>query len=308
MESTNNPHRAFFLFDKIVIGYCLLMDLLILILARPLGSYYDEFMFYAGMATIAFMIARLIDPDRNRLALFVRLLYPAIMYTFFYRETGHLMFLVHTQFFDNQLTAFEASIFGLNPTLYIDRHLLTTWLTEIFSASYFSYYLMIPVFLIALYIKRRSEILINFMAASTLTFFLSYIMFFLYPIEGPRWHFADQYAHQISGPVFRHLVEYVMANGAVRGGCMPSTHFGIALVILLYCFRFYPKTGWWLSIAVAGLAIGTVWGRFHYVSDVAVGGLIGLVVTLAVWRFSPLIDGIGRVRPNANILTRENVS
>jgi len=303
-------HKAirFYLFDKVVIGYCLLMDVLILVLARPLGRFYDEFTFYAGMALIAFVIVRLVDPSRSRLSAFVRLLYPAIMFTFFYRETGHLMFLLHSHFFDAQLTAFEASVFGVNPTLYIDRTLLDPWLTELFSMSYFGYYFIIPVFLIVVFFRRRYEVIANFMAASTLTFFLSYLLFFVYPIEGPRWHFAGQYLHQVTGPVFRPLVEYVIANGAVHGGCMPSTHFGIALVILLYTFRFFRTTAWWLLPIVIGLAIGTVWGRFHYVSDVVVGGFIGAVVTAAVWKLSPLINEIGKSRSSKEVLTRENVS
>jgi membrane-associated phospholipid phosphatase len=304
----NQKDIHFYLFDKVVIGYCLLMDVLILVLTRPLGRFYDEFTFYAGMALIAFFIVRLVDPSRSRLSAFVRLLYPAIMFTFFYRETGHLMFLVHTHFFDAQLTALEASLLGANPTLYIDRTLLNPWLTELFSMFYFSYYFMIPIFLLVVFFKRRYDVIANFMAASTLTFFLSYMLFFIYPIEGPRWHFAGEYLHQVTGPVFRPLVEYVIANGAVRGGCMPSTHFGIALVILLYTFRFSRKTAWWLLSAVIGLAIGTVWGRFHYVSDVVVGGLIGAAVTVAVWKLSPLINDIGKSRSSKDVLTRENVS
>ena len=104
------------------------------------------------------------------------------------------------------------------------------------------------------------------------------------------------------------MVEYVIANGAVRGGCMPSTHFGIALVILLYCFRYYRKAAWWLLPAVIGLGIGTVWGRFHYVSDVIVGGLIGLAVTFSVWKLLPPANKFGRKRNSPEILTRENVS
>ena len=36
-----------------------------------------------------------------------------------------------------------------------------------------------------------------------------------------------------------------------------------------------------------GLAIGTVWGRFHYVSDVVAGGLLGLATVLVVWKHYP---------------------
>ncbi|NOY88977.1 MAG: phosphatase PAP2 family protein [FCB group bacterium] len=265
-----------------------MMIVLIFILGHPLQAYYKELIFYASMAAVAALIIRYIDEDRNRFYKLIRLLYPGLMFTFFYWETGGLMFLVFNHFFDAQLTAFEKILFGINPTIYIDRHLLGVWINEIFSFSYFSYYFWILIFLLVLFIKKDYEIIKSYLTATTLTFFLSYIIFFLYPIEGPRWYFAGQYIHQIEGPIFRKLVNLLISKGAVRGGCMPSTHFGVALVIILYCFKYYRKTGWILLPLLIGLGIGTVWGRFHYVSDVFVGGTIGLIMALLVWKFYPI--------------------
>ena len=66
---------------------------------------------------------------------------------------------------------------------------------------------------------------------------------------------------------------------------MPSTHFAVALVILIYVYRSYRRAGWLLLLLVIGLGIGTVWGRFHYVSDVVVGGIIGMISVLLVFRY-----------------------
>lgn len=207
------------------------------------------------------------------------------------------MFLVFDQFFDPQLCAFEKTLFGVNPTLYIDSHLLSPWLTEPISLCYFSYYLMIPVFFVAAYIRRDHALIRHAMATICLTFFLSYLLFFLYPIEGPRWHFEALYQNAITGPVFRPLVEFVIEQGAVRGGCMPSSHFGVALVLLIYAFRHYSRSVAWTALVFTlGLGVGTVWGRFHYVSDVVVGGLLGLVATLVIRKFAT--DTSERPRPS----------
>jgi membrane-associated phospholipid phosphatase len=77
----------------------------------------------------------------------------------------------------------------------------------------------------------------------------------------------------------------VIDKGAVRGGCMPSSHFGVALVLTMYNIRYFRRWSWIMIFLTLGLAIGTVWGRFHYVSDVIVGGLIGLIVTLSMWKY-----------------------
>ncbi|MFQ5454344.1 MAG: phosphatase PAP2 family protein, partial [Candidatus Zixiibacteriota bacterium] len=258
---------------------------LILILGQPVQEYLDEIIFYASMAAISTLIVYFINEHKNRFYAFIRLLYPGFMFTFFYRETGGLMFLLYDDFFDWQLTTFEKIILGINPTIYIDNYLLNVWLNEFFSFCYFAYYFMIIIFLLIIFFKKDFAVIKSFLSATCITFFVSYLLFFLYPIEGPRWYFAGEYNNLIDGPVFRQLAEFVIANGAVRGGCMPSSHFGVALVIIMYCYKYYRKAYWILLPMVIGLAVGTVWGRYHYISDVLIGGLIGLVAVLIIWKY-----------------------
>lgn len=273
-----------YLYEKIVLGYCWLMLLFIAVFGRPWSEYANEITFYIIVSLVVLAAATFIDDSKNRVNKFIRYFLPGILFSFFYRMTGGQMFLLFDSFYDWQLTAIELSLFGVNPTLYIDRHLLSVWLNEIISFCYFAYYFMIPVFMFILFFKKDYKILISFLSSTCIMFFCSYLLFFLYPIEGPRWHFAGQYINTIEGPYFRQLVEYVIANGAVRGGCMPSSHFGVALVIWMYCYRCYRKAGWYILPIVLGLGVGTVWGRFHYISDVFVGGLIGYIGTIIVWK------------------------
>jgi len=281
------------LVDRMVIGYSLLMVVIIAILGRPLTHYADEMAFYAAMATLALLIVRYVDETSSRWHAFLRLLYPAMMITFFYRATGGQIFLLFDHFFDYQVVAWEKSLLGMEPTLFVDKHLLNTWSTEILSFCYFCYYLMFPGFLIALFLRREHRMIRDFLAAACLTFFVSYLLFWLYPVEGPRWHFAGQYLNEIEGPVFRPLVEFVINNAAVRGGAIPSSHTGVALIVMLFCFRYFRRVGWLLLPIVIGLAAGTVWGRFHYLSDVIVGAAIGAMAVWLIWRYSP--HKIGRI-------------
>ena len=227
-----------------MIGYCWLMVLFIAILGRPFEQYTNAFIFYLSISVMVFLAVRYIDDSKNKINKFIRYFLPAILFSFFYTMRGGLMFLLFDSFFDWQLTAFELSIFSVNPTLYIDQHLLNVWLNEIISFCYFSYYFMIPVFMFTLFFKKDYNILISFLSSTCVMFFCSYMLFFLYPIEGPRWHFEGLYQNSIDGHFFRQMVEYVIANGAVRGGCMPSSHFGVALVIWMYCYKYYRKAGW----------------------------------------------------------------
>ena len=272
----NKLNSRYYPFDKIIMGYCKLMIVLILIFGRPLVNYVDELFTYSIAAAIAILLPLTLDESKGRLSAFFRLMYAAMLFGIFYRATGGTMFLIFDHFFDYQLVAFETSLYGMEPTLYIDYFLLSPWLNEIFSFCYFCYYLMIPVFLIALFVKKDYGVIKKYLTAAAITYAVSFLIYFLYPIEGPRWHFEGQYLNTIDGYFFRHLVEMIIAGGAVHGGCMPSSHIAIALVIMMFCLKHYRVWGWILFIINIGLAIGTVWGRFHYVTDVYVGIAIGL--------------------------------
>ncbi|MBI5266948.1 MAG: phosphatase PAP2 family protein [candidate division Zixibacteria bacterium] len=261
-------------FDYIVLGYCALMAALILVFGRPFIQYLDELAFYVGAAMLAIFIPRVLDEHRSRSEAFIRLLYPALLLWPFYRMTQGTILLVFDNFFDADLSAFEVSILGADPSLYFDSHGLNVVVTEILSLCYFSYYFMIPAFFLPVFFRRDYRILKEALAVVCLTFFASYLLFALYPIEGPRWHFAGLYQHPVEGPLFRQLVNFVIDSGAVHGGCMPSSHTAVGLVLMLMCFRYYRRWGWVLLPFVIGLAAGTVWGRFHFASDVVVGAAI----------------------------------
>nr|MBN2277884.1 phosphatase PAP2 family protein [candidate division Zixibacteria bacterium] len=272
-------------FDIIILIYLSLLSILILLFGRPLYLYFDELLFNLGITALILMIIRYLSDTDRKIVLLFRLLYPAVLFTFFYRETGGLMHLIFPDFLDYQLTGLERSFFGDNPTLWLDRNLLNVWLTEILSLTYFLYYPMIPVFLLMAFIKKEYLVIEKSLAAICLTFFICYLIFIFYPIEGPRYFFAEKYINSISGPIFRPMVELVQAKGSVHGGAMPSSHFGEALVMLIFCLKYYKKAAIIFLVIDIGMALGTFYGRYHYVSDVIVGGIIGSVVTIIVMKY-----------------------
>ena len=273
--------------DWIIIGYCLVMVAILLSVGRPLEQYTDELTFYALTAVLVILIVRVFGEQQSGLFRFVRLLYPAILFTAFYRMTGGMMFLLHDKFMDAQLSGFEQGILGFEPSLYIDRYLLNPWITEILMGSYFSYYLMLPALFIPLFIWKKYDMIRQSLAAISLTFFIGYMLFFVYPVEGPRWHYMDQYVHAVEGPFFRQIVEFVQANGSVRGGCVPSTHVAVALIIMVYFFRISKPIGWLMAALNLGMAVGTVWGRYHYMTDVLVGTAIACGAIWVVDKYHP---------------------
>jgi len=264
-------------FDHFVIGYCWIIIILTVNFARPLAEYTDLLLFHAGVIVLAFALAHLARSEDNRLVMFFRLLYPVLIVTFFYRFSGKLVGVIVPQFFDAQVIGFEQAIFGVEPTIWLDQH-LSVLLTEVMSAGYFSYYLLIPGLTLALFLGRRDDEIKRFMTATCVTFFMSYLVFILYPVEGPRFHFAEAYQNRIDGVLFRPLVELIIDGVAFRGGAMPSSHVAEAMVVLLFAVRNYRRRAYFLIPVVVGLALGTIYGRFHYVTDVFIGAVAGAII------------------------------
>lgn len=291
--------KAIYPFDIAIIAYMMLLSGLILIFGRPLSGYYDELLINAAVVILVILIVQFLNHSGNRLVLFFRILYPGLLFTLFYEQTGGLMKLIFPDFLDRQLIAFESTIFGIDPSLWLDKNVINVWLTEILSFCYFSYYTMLPIFLLGMFLLKRYDIIKPALTAICLTFFISYFLFLLYPIEGPRWYLAGQYTHAITGTIFRPLVDIAINKGAVHGGCMPSSHVAVALVMMYYTVRAYPKTAFFLVTINIGLALGTVYGRFHYVSDVVVGAIIGTAMIYLTMKYYHRFD--------RTILRNENI-
>lgn len=214
---------------------------------------------------------------------FIRSIYPVILYSLFYRELEIADFWVLSQFQDQHVIAFERAIFGIAPNLWIARA-QPAWANEIMMAGYFSYYLLIPLASLSLFFRRQNAELRGMLYATTAAFVFSYIGFVLFPVEGPRYFFADQFSAPLSGRFFVPIVGYIIDHGAIRGGCMPSSHVAVALVTLFWMRRCIPRLGAILTPIVLVLMIGTAWGRFHYVTDVFAGIIVG-VAALALTGF-----------------------
>jgi membrane-associated phospholipid phosphatase len=75
----------------------------------------------------------------------------------------------------------------------------------------------------------------------------------------------------------------------------PSGHTGVAFAlfgVLLFADR---RHGWWALLAAAAIAWSRVYSNAHYLSDVMVGALLGLVSASFVWeRIEPRVERLLR--------------
>ena len=291
-------------FDHLTIIYCWIIIILTVGFARPIGDFVPVLLFHLGVIALVMLLVQYAHGLSNRPIMFLRLLYPVILMTFFYSTSGELVHIFFPGFLDYQIVSLEKHIFSVSPTIWLDGH-LNVFVTEILSASYFSYYFLIPGMALFLFFGRRDRETKRFVTASCATFFVSYLIFIAYPVEGPRHFLAAEYQNAITGPVFRPLVDMVINNAAFHGGAMPSSHIAEALVVMFFAIRNYGRKAWFLVPIVTGLALGTVWGRFHYLTDVMVGIVLGCLTTWLTLMFYTIEKESARERQRSDTTIKD---
>lgn len=226
--------------------------------------------FHGALVAFVLLLAKTLKDAPEGWRGLLRWGYPILLFTFLYEETGYLVHLFFDGWQDSRLITFEYRLTGTIPSVWLAQR-ARPWLSEIFMAGYFSYYFIIPLGALLLWARRETVSFQLLILAVCIGFFISYAGFLFYPLEGPRYAIPHLHPGTVEGPFFVKLVKFVIDKGAIHGGCMPSSHVAVAVIVLLALYRRAHLWFWALLPWVMGLAVGTVYGRFHYVSDVVAG-------------------------------------
>lgn len=196
---------------------------------------------------------------------------------------GALIAGFHRESFDPQLIAIDRAIFGVHPTVWLER-LVHPRLTDLLQLAYTSYY-FIPLALgIVLIARGRFGAFEEVLFGILLCFYLSYLGYLLFPAIGPRFTLSQlQIASLQVSPFTAKIRETLDALEKNKTDAFPSGHSAVSLICLYYAWKEREKKLFALLVpVVAGLIVATVYLRYHYVIDVIAGiALTGLTVLLA---------------------------
>jgi membrane-associated phospholipid phosphatase len=203
--------------------------------------------------------------------------YPILIIPALYNELQILNVAVHNgSYFDPIIIHIEATIFGGQPSHFLAQRASILALSEVLHACYMSYYLVIygPPFVMYMKNKRSDFELMVF--TLVLSFFMHYVFFIYFPVQGPRYLFAAPGGVLARGPIYQ-FTHRALEIGSSRGAAFPSSHVGVAVAQCVLVKRMLPKYApvvWLLSL---GLAVGAVYGGFHYATDAFAGLILGLI-------------------------------
>jgi membrane-associated phospholipid phosphatase len=239
---------------------------------------------YAALAAailVAAVYRARVDPAKNGFHLPVAVTVLTVLLIF--NSLGTLIAGIHKTTFDARLIAVDHAIFGVHPTVWLER-LINPQLTDLLQFAYISYY-FIPVSLGVVLIARGrfgefEEVLFGIL----LCFYLSYIGYLLVPAIGPRFTLSHLQTGSLQvSPFIETIQDALNALEKNKTDAFPSGHTAVSLMTLYYAWKEREKKLFaGLIPLVTALIISTVYLRYHYVIDVIAGiVLTGLTIALA---------------------------
>lgn len=259
---------------------------------------------------------------------FLRHFYPVLFYTWFFNETGHLNRMFYQDYLDPVFIRWDQAIFGFQPSVEFMHWLPYLLVSEVFYASYFSYYIMISGIGLALYLRSRPQFF-HYVSVVSFVFYVCYTIYIFLPVIGPRTFFREVEGYALPAEIqalasavgypaavqqgpFYHIMAWIYHHFESPGAAVPSSHVAIALTTLYFSFRYLPRIRWVHLVMVVLLCFSTVYCRYHYAVDVAAGALTAtILLPLGEWLYfrgrKPHLE-IGETHQPAVVQSDQNVN
>ncbi len=243
-------------------------------------SNHRSVLFLAGAAlapvVVATLRARFPHPGRALEIFFDFYVIGCVLVVF--DNLGPIIKAVNFEERDGWLIAFDHALFGVDPTVALERF-ASPLLSDILTVFYALYYFH-PIVLGALFYADekagRGREFARYAFTIVFVFYVSYACYFFMPAIGPR------YAIRHAAPLPRGAISRVIddtLDKLEKNKCdaFPSGHTMVLVAILLEARRRSTKTFWAFFPFALGLILATVYCRYHYVADVLAGMLLAFL-------------------------------
>jgi membrane-associated phospholipid phosphatase len=247
-----------------------------------------------AMAAVHGLIRQQVTGSVGSVLGFLRHFYPVLLYTWFFTEAGSLNRMFVTEYLDPQIIRLEQAVFGMQPALVWVGKWSCLLISEIFYASYFSYYIMIAGVGLALFLRDRAAFF-HYVSVVSFVFYGCYLTYIFVPVIGPKVFYQQipgfvfpealrAFAPPVilfpenirSGPFYQ-VMAWIYRTFEPLGAAMPSSHVAVALCTVFFSFKYLRRIRWvHLAVAIL-LCLSTVYCRYHYAVDVIAG-----VLTVAI--------------------------
>jgi membrane-associated phospholipid phosphatase len=230
----------------------------------------------------------------------VRNWYPVMVVLISFRELCFVIPCVNPHDIDAALIRWDYLIFGVHPTVYMERFLVP-YLTEFLQVVYTAYYFLPIILGVAVYRGGNRLSFHHLLFGIVFAIYVSYVGYLVFPAVGPRFSLHHLQVGAVEG-VFLTLPIRALLNDLelIMRDAFPSGHTMIPLVTTYYAYK-YERRLLYVFVPVTLLIIfSTVYLRYHYAVDVFAGIFLTIPTILLAdllmkrwngvqkkWRFYP---------------------
>ena len=216
---------------------------------------------------------------------------PVILIMWLFQSLETYTGVVRQTSIDEYLYRADQWLFGVEPTVWLSGH-STPLLTDYMALAYGLYFITPMILATMLSLRGRREDFREMTTALVLQMGIGFFLFLMFPAGPPRYF--DPLVHGGFDPPVLHshfgLFElqqgaFDSADPARTRSAFPSLHCSLALLTLIYSYRFsdavwprHPRL--WFRIVlviVVSLWISVVYLRHHWVVDIFAGLIVGAV-------------------------------
>jgi len=267
--------------DVITWSYLVIIGLLATVFAERIPQWWWYPLTHATVILACAIFLLKLPPTPIGWALFVRWWYPAFLIPPIFTELARLVHPINPVDIDPQLIAIDYALFGVHPTVWLERWTVP-WLTEYMQLAYVTFYFLPFVLCIPLYRQGQLRAFRISLCALLLGYYVSYVLYFLTPARGPRFYLAEDQTVPLTGLWLTGPLQTILDTlEGVQRDAFPSGHTAIAIIVLIMAARYQPRLFYPLVVVSGSLILSTVYLRYHYVIDV-IAGLLLAVLCLGV--------------------------
>ncbi|MBS1538100.1 MAG: phosphatase PAP2 family protein [Bacteroidetes bacterium] len=208
-----------------------------------------------------------------------------------FNQVFYFIPVVHPHDYDTMLIAWDRAIFGVNPTEVLLRF-SNPYLTEFLQLCYMSFFFHGLAQGIEMYVGNRKDAVKTIARQIGFGYFVSYILYFVFPAIGPRFTVHDFATLSTDLPglwltePIRHFINAGDNIGlgelypalVVNRDCMPSGHTMMTVMNIIISFQLRSKQRWIFLVIGSCLIFSTVYLRYHYAVDVIAGIICAIIV------------------------------
>jgi membrane-associated phospholipid phosphatase len=276
---------AFRPYDVLSVMFLVIVGGLLLAFRRNVERWYAYAVVHLLLAALIVGIVMLAERHRLRILTVFRDVYPFLLLFFLFEEMERLTHLLFPGWKNHLLIAADRFLFGVHPTVWLEG-VKSPSLTEVVELAYFSYYVLLPVGGLLLYLFAPRDSFRGTLTAVALAFYLCFLGYVLLPAEGPWRSLAHLRTVDMGGSFFRQIVSVIQRSGGIVGGCFPSAHVS-AVCAAVTSFFFFRRSLFYLLLPyTAILAFATVYGWYHYAVDSLAGVAVGFLAGVLAVRMS----------------------